>query len=568
MDRATRETLADLLLAWEDAFRDGRDVPAAELARDTPELVAPLDRRIRVLKATFWLDHPREPVAVETEPPPGGRLLAGRYRLEQRVAVGGFAEVWRAFDTELRRTVAVKIPKPSRLGMREAFLAEARRVANLRHPAIVPVHDVGTDGDSCFIVSEFIDGGSLADRLAQGPLGPAEATRWVAQIAEALAYAHRSGVIHLDVKPGNILLNHHGDAVLTDFGIAKSVADRSALTPSGGTLRYMAPEQLSGGSVGHAADIYSLGVVLHESLAGAARRSGDAPVVIESGVNGVPELPISPALPARIARVCRRALSREPADRHPTAAAFAADLKSGTTRSSRGLIALGAAGAMLATMVPLVAWVRGPALESRVVVRPRVELVRTAPHPAPVLDSAADSRSAAVVFRRIADARPYVVAAQDVVHFSEWQDPPDTYVGPLRNDVECSVTYRFDFARPTVAVRLVAETRCWDFTRQPGGFGRGASSIDVSRDGTTWVVVREGIGEPRWGEGWDIDEPLPAVVVGGTSIWIRARLLTNGSPNSTYSVAQFGRNRDDRSRPTFGIEAELEADDGARESAR
>jgi hypothetical protein len=561
MDPATREMLADLLLKWEDAFRAGHDLSAAELARDTPALIEPLGRRIRVLKATFWLDHPEEPPDTTSDaPPPGGRMLAGRYRLDERIAVGGFAEVWRAFDIELQRTVAVKIPKPSRIGMREVFLAEARRVAKLRHPGIVPVYDVGTDGDTCFIVSEFMDGGSLADRLARGPLEPAVATRWIAQIADALASAHRSDVIHRDIKPANILLNHHGDAVLADFGIAQSAAACGEFTPSVGTLRYMAPEQLTAGAAGPASDIYSLGIVLHEALTGRTPHAGDAPAAILEEITGTRDLPVSPALPPRIAPVCSRALRRQPAERYPTAAAFAGDLKRIAAGTNRGWFALGVAIAVVAGLIPLVTWGRRPAPQKPRLSQPKVDLVLPAVRPAPPLDAAAGSRAAAVMFRRIAEANPYVVACQDVVHYSGWENPPDTYLAPLPNDTACIVTYRFDFARPISSVRLVARTSCWDFTREPGGFGRGASAVEVSRDGTDWVTIRDSLHGPAWGEDWDIDESLPAVVLGGTSIWIRARLITNGSPNSTYSVAQFGRNRDDPAQPTFGIAAELEAD--------
>jgi serine/threonine protein kinase len=249
----------------------GQDTPAAELAREHPELIAALAHRIAILKKARWLDQPHDPgidrpaAARTTESddaddcvPP--RTLANRYRLDRRVAVGGFSEVWRAFDMDLERVVAVKIPKASRIAMTEAFLAEARRVARLRHPAIAAVHDVGIDGEDCFIVSEFMEGGSLADRLASGPLAGGRAVRWISQIAAALDFAHAHGVIHRDVKPANILINHHGDAVLADFGIAQSASKTGSFAPSIGTLRYMAPEQLEGGEVGPQADIYSLGV--------------------------------------------------------------------------------------------------------------------------------------------------------------------------------------------------------------------------------------------------------------------------------------------------------------------
>ena len=560
MDPKTRETLADLLLAWDDAFRAGQDLPAADVARDYPVLIEPLAQQIRALKQTFWIDHPPERPDNEADPPsPGGRLLAGRYRLDDRIAVGGFAEVWRAFDTELQRVVAVKIPKAARIGMQDAFLAEARRVARLRHPAIVPVHDVGIAGNACFIVSEFMDGGSLADRLTKEPLEPAVALRWMVQIAAALDFAHRNGIVHRDVKPANILINHHGDAVLADFGIAQSATKNGEFAPSAGTLRYMSPEQKTGGAVDHAADIYSLGIVLHETMTGATPCSGDASTAIRSEFRQNRAPWISPALPPRIAAVCQKALRWEPAHRHSTAAEFAADLRTAAAHDSRGWIRLGLAAFALIGVVLFMLWRGMPVFEkSRTVVRePRVNLVVPAPKSAPTIHAKPGLRTALVEFRRIAEAQPYVVASRDVASYSEWQDPPDTYVGPLRNDVVCFVVYRFDFAEPIMSGTLIAETRCWDFTTRPGGFGRGVAAVDVSSSGVDWIAVRDSTVGPEWGKGWTIKESLPVAVLGGTSLWVRARFLTNGSPNASYTVAQFGRNREEPSQPTFGIIAEL-----------
>lgn len=561
MDPKTRETLADLLLAWDDAFRAGQDLPAADVARKFPELVEPLARQIGILKKTFWIDNPREVPDDEVHPLVFcGRLLASRYRLDDRIAVGGFAEVWRAFDNELQRVVAVKIPKACRPAMQDAFFAEARRVARLRHPAIVPVYDIGTDGETCFIVSEFIDGGTLADRVTKQPLEPAVVLRWIAQISAALDFAHRRGIIHRDVKPGNILINHHGDAVLADFGIALSSTKSGKVAPSAGTLRYMAPEQKTGGAVDHTADIYSLGLVLHETLTGTTPSPGDGSAAFQSEHTWNHEPRVSPALQPRIAAVCRRALRCDPAQRHSTAAEFAAELRTAFVHDSRGWIRVGLAATALSCSVPYILWRVMPALEKPSIIdcEPRVQLVVPASSPAPTIHAEPGSRVASVAFRRIAAAEPYVVASRDVASYSEWQNPPDTYLGPLRNDVVCFVVYRFDFADSLVSGTLIAETRCWDFTTRPGGFGRGVAAVDVSSDGEDWVAVRDSMAGPEWGKGWMIEEPLPAAVLGGTSLWVRARFLTNGSPNAQYTVAQFGRNRDDAAQPTFSINATLQ----------
>jgi eukaryotic-like serine/threonine-protein kinase len=265
------ELLADLLLRWEELRELGQDTPASELCRELPHLTDELARRIHVLKVTSWLDKPltdEEPPLDNSSPTGEARTLIGRYRLDSLIAEGGFAQVWRGYDLELQRVVAVKVPKPSRLQSADAFMAEARRVARLKHPGIVPVHDVGREGELCFIVSEFVEGGSLGDHLVNGPPSQQQAIRWVIEIADALEYAHLHGVIHRDIKPANILIDHHNRALLADFGIAQSANKAGKEALSLGTLRYMSPEQLEGRGADPLSDIFSLGVVLHEALTG------------------------------------------------------------------------------------------------------------------------------------------------------------------------------------------------------------------------------------------------------------------------------------------------------------
>ncbi|NBT35865.1 MAG: serine/threonine protein kinase, partial [Betaproteobacteria bacterium] len=156
-----REVVAELLLQWEELYEHGQDTPASDLAKDHPHLIPELARRIAALKTVSWITRPTDPTPHEQTPKPAGlagKTLGGRYRLDELIAEGGFAEVYRAYDTELQRTVAVKIPKRSRLTSTDLFLAEARRVARLKHDGIVPVYDVGVEGGACFIVSEFVDG--------------------------------------------------------------------------------------------------------------------------------------------------------------------------------------------------------------------------------------------------------------------------------------------------------------------------------------------------------------------------------------------------------------------------
>ncbi len=340
MTEKDEEILADLLLRWEELRERGQDTPASELCREHSHLIEELARRIHALKVTSWLDRPitgEEAPASFPSPTGEPRTLIGRYRLDNLIAEGGFAQVWRGYDLELQRVVAVKVPKPSRLQSADAFMAEARRVARLKHPGIVPVFDVGREGEVCFIVSEFVEGGSLGDHLVNSPPSQPQAIRWIIEIAEALEYAHLHGIIHRDIKPANILIDHHNRALLADFGIAQSANKAGQQALSLGTLRYMSPEQLEGKTVDPRADIFSLGVVLHEALTGKLPYTSAEPNVLRREiVAGVKNVSASD-MPAELRRICQKALQHDPQQRHTSAAHFANDLRRylGTPGSSR-----------------------------------------------------------------------------------------------------------------------------------------------------------------------------------------------------------------------------------------
>ena len=255
---------------------------------------------------------------------------SGRYRLDDLIAEGGFAQVWKGYDQELQRVVAVKVPKPSRLGSVEAFIAEARKVARLKHPGIVPIFDTagcavqgGGQAGTCFLVSEFVEGGSLADLIRKQPVPSPDAARFVAEVAEALHYAHQQGFIHRDIKPGNILLDHHGRALLTDFGIAVTTDEPDS--PALGTLRYMSPEQVEGKPVDARSDIYSLGVVFHELLTGKVPYSSTDPNLLRPEISGGVKL--APSIPVELRPICRKLLERVATARYTSAGELAADLR-------------------------------------------------------------------------------------------------------------------------------------------------------------------------------------------------------------------------------------------------
>jgi len=346
-------------------------------------------------------------------------------------------------------------------------------------------------------------------------------------------------VIHRDVKPANILINHHGDAVLTDFGIAQSAAKTGAFAPSIGTLRYMAPEQLDGGEVGPQADIYSLGVLLHEVLTGRSPYSSDEPQVIYGALRGDRPVAVAAELPPRYVSLCSRALCRVPSGRQASAAAFAAELQRAVAgdaatgpRSAAKLASGKLGGGMLAAAVAalaLMAWRLLP--DDGSVQRPSMPAATPVGSPPQV----------SLPFASIEDALPYAVFMENLRVYREWQTPPVTYLGPMRNGIAGSVVFRFDVTAPITAARLTAASFCTDFTREPGGQGRGASALAVSRDGRNWHSLHDNIAAKRWSGDWRVDGPLPGLVLGGTSILIRVQLLTDSCPNAGYTVAQFGR---------------------------
>ncbi len=306
-------------------------------------------------------------------------MLADRYRVDELVARGGMSEVYRGWDVRLDRRVAVKVLAGWLAADGAAVRRmerEARAVARLQHPNVVAVYDHGEDdGGTPFLVMEWIEGRSLKDVVADGPLPEQEARRITLQLLAALEHAHEHGIVHRDIKPQNVLIAPDGTAKLTDFGIARSVDATHGLTMAGqiiGTAAYLSPEQAKGQPVTAASDVYSVGAVLFELITGRPPFAADTAMAtalmhVEDPVPDVRALrrDASPA----IAAVVARAMAKRPADRYPSAAAMSAALTEDADatlvmprrerrRAGRGTV-LAALLACLAVLAGAGAWALG-----------------------------------------------------------------------------------------------------------------------------------------------------------------------------------------------------------------
>ena len=275
-----------------------------------------------------------------------GSVLGGRYRLIELLGQGGMATIYRATDSQLGRDVAVKILRPE-YGRDPDFVArfraEAQAVASLSNPNIVPVHDFGMDPAGPYIVMSYVDGEDLATLLRRtGPVQPRQAARIAAESARALAAAHARGIIHRDVKPGNIMLAQDGRVEMTDFGIARAISEAQMTLPGTtlGSVHYFSPEQARGEPATERSDIYSLGIVLFELLTGRRPFEGDSAASIAMArLSGPAPMPSTfrAGIPLELEAIDRKALALDPADRFASAGAMADALESWLAGRSAGV---------------------------------------------------------------------------------------------------------------------------------------------------------------------------------------------------------------------------------------
>ncbi len=260
----------------------------------------------------------------------------GRFQLEERLGAGGFGTVWKARDTDLDRVVAVKIPRKGLLGPEEVeqFYREARAAAQLRHPHIVPVYEVGRDGDRVFIVSDLIHGVSLSQWAIDQRLNSQDAARLCIQLAEALEHAHRQGIIHRDLKPSNVMIDEAGEPHLMDFGLAKREMGEVTMTVDGqilGTPSYMSPEQASGQGhwVDRRTDIYSLGVIMFKLLTDELPFRGSIQNQLQQRLLEDAPDPrgLNRHIPRDMATICLKCLERDPNKRYLSSQALADELR-------------------------------------------------------------------------------------------------------------------------------------------------------------------------------------------------------------------------------------------------
>lgn len=496
-----------------------------------------------------------------------GRDLGG-VRLVRLIAEGGMGRVYEGRQESPTRAVAVKVVRPGffTANLLRRFALEAEILGRLRHPWISQIFSAGTFAfagvELPYFVMELIpDALTITAYASTAGLPLRERLELFCKVCEAVAYGHRQGVVHRDLKPNNILVDPSGHPKVIDFGVARgSYGNESltALTDVGqmlGTVQYMSPEQLSQGSaeVDARSDVYALGVILYELLVGRPPHALRGKPLAEAARIVQQQIPprasrVDRTVPTRISSIAATCLAKDRKGRFATAGDLLAAIRDALDhpatapegpwwrigRPPRGrrdgfrLAAVAASAAVVGVAIALATGTIGG---------------RGAPSPS--LAAAAPAAEITYGFRSVldADADRHLVEA---VGMKKWKEqfihPAVSYWGPPGFGVEGRLVYRIPFPGPTTRIHVKARSECWDYTREPGGVGRGASAIEVSRDGETWITVRDNITPGNWGAGWAIDDDMPATVIGGRELWLRMRFFSEGPAVRTgYAVAQFAR---------------------------
>src|SRR5262245_5624939 len=334
------DELAGRLAAWDDALAAGHVPDGSDTVTAPVELHAPLARGLGMLRRLNGMRRPKASDSTDEAIQIGRRF--GRFFVRRVLGRGGFASVFLAYDPQLGREVALKLPHPEALvtpELRERFRIEAQAAAALDHPNLVAVFEADAIGPICYLVTAYCAGGSLSQWLREQatPAPIPLAADWIAQLADGVEHAHARGILHRDLKPGNVLLAEHAPSTIVkvaDFGLAKPIESDANLTRTGavvGTPNYMAPEQTGGKSVAMVAtDIYALGAILYELLVGRPPFVADSPIEVLQLVRE--QEPIAPrklrlAIPRDLETICLKCLQKDPGQRYTAAAALVDDLR-------------------------------------------------------------------------------------------------------------------------------------------------------------------------------------------------------------------------------------------------
>ena len=545
-----------------------------------------------------------------------GRSL-GDVTLTRFIAEGGMGRVYEAEQLNPSRRVAVKVLRPG-LFTRDTlrrFVREVSTLGSLRHPWITQIFSAGTyevaGAELPYFVMELIpDALPITDYVTSRHLSVTERLRLFRQVCDAIAYGHERGIVHRDLKPSNLLVDGLGNPKVIDFGVARGpgVGERvTALTEVGqliGTLQYMSPEQVSGqsGDIDARADVYSLGAVLYEVLAGQPPHlvrslplAQAARIIHEQRPK--PLRSINPAVPREVAAIVEKCLDKQRESRFQTASELSAAL-AGTETATSGLrsgaiacrraveslkrpavAGFASAGLILCGtyLMPASGW---PSFDRFVWNKPVPPTIGVASNAVairpPNVEAVADPATALMLQPALIqrDERVFRFALRDVhqkdadmflvknVGMKKWMDqfmfPRVSYWAPEANNEEGVLVYHFDFGGVAESVHLKAATSCWDFFREPGGVGRGTSSIEVSRDGRDWVAIGDNFEPLQWGISIAIDKPLPDTFCDSAELWVRVRCFTESAPvENGYNVAQFARTRNGQPDAAFEVTAKL-----------